>query len=1511
MAGLLARAAPAKPLAPATTVQQAVVVQRSYHNGRTWTPVEGTTGQGTGVVAIVGPGYTYGEKTGPAPGFRPYDYMRLFKTATGISYVQGHLLNDNLGGPAKSGTAHAAENLTAFPKVPTNIDHSNGIEEWVKAAAKGSWFRYAVTIGYSTDSGPRLRHRLGGDLTTATAAGIGATAATFTYASSLHAAWDELVDGPANTNAAPVLKPAGISGTLSLAIPSPMSATKPATRAQEFPAIPNGSWLHQEKFKGAHNAAWTGTLPPGGATNAPPNPARSFVLAERWRGNNDARAGTPAAGANPVYLAGHQHYVEGVTDSRAGPKSATRFGRGYLMGYQDFDDGIEHGKKHALATPPTSSAAEIAGHTELWAGVAKGKTQLLAAPPVGNRAEIAGHAEYWEGVKHARSNPKASPPAPEVARTAGHDDYWAGIEHAQKTAKGTPPVNNLAQKEAHDAYWDAAEKVVANLAAVAPTDQAGLAAHTEVLETMTFARANPRSGVIATPTLVRAAVWTSYWQGVDLARKSEPAVAYPGKDAVAAAGFADYREGTTQASKNLATLAGSPPAGGGSAEGFTDYKQGVEAAIGGQPADPARPAHARGRTDASEGLAEGEAAKGPSRADAGFTSGHLYGLGAAVARAGGAAPSGASTEDALGATGHADYRKGLEAARADRKSAKPATRGAALGFDEFLTGITKAQAGVPAGPAPTGSEATTAAWTEYWRGVDLARTGPSGPYAGTSSAESAGHEDFLTGVESARASLAALEGTPPVGGGTALGFADYRGGVEDRKAGGAADSKRSGQARGWQDCGDGMAEADLGTKPSRADGGYASGYLYAHGAATARAGNVAPTGGGSVEDALAGVGHADYRTGVDTARLDRNASKPTRTAAARGFDEFVSGLSQAQAGVRTGPPPTGSDARTAGWTEYWRGVDAGRTSPWGTPYAGTSSAEAAGHDDYLAGATLARTDLPTLTGTAPTGGGRGEAFVDYRDGVVLAVNGGAADATRSAHARGWADATEGVAAGQTGSASARTEGGFTSGKLYGQGAAAARGGGAAPVTTATTEDQLTAAGHTSYGDGITAARADRSASPPPVPGARLGFDEFVAGIARARTGLRSAPPGADNVATTAGWTEYWQGMDHARAAAWDAPYAGASSAESAGYADYRTGSDAARANLAGLSGAGPAAGAEAIGFADYRAGVEAAKSGAVADGTRSGHSRGWQDCADGMAAGQSSPDAATDQTAGGFVSGYLHAQGAARAHAGRPDGAPTTHEETVRSTGHAGYTAGLDAARRDLAAPPGRLMDRAAFDAYANALAAAQTAPRRQAVGGAAGDAAVTDYWDGVDAARAQPHTAAVATASTAAAQGVADYRAGVAHAIGNAVGAPAPATTAGAEGAGDYWAGEAHAVGSANAPGGHAAADTAFNHFRAGRTHARASLAQLQGPAPAGRVAARGFGEYAAGVATRHAAQADQPVRVVFSEGWNDYATGEIDKRHGVGAPAQQHSGYVFGYNTAVLRVAKRPGGALERDDQ
>lgn len=146
-------------------VSALIHVQRALtHDLPTWDPVEGTTGQDTKVVAIVGPGVPMGTGPKAVSNFRPYEYTQLFAAVSkGKQYAQGHLLNENLGGPGNNSgmrSAHAAQNLTAFPQWPTNTDHKSVVEKVVKDnTAAGHWFRYTVQIGYSTDSMPRLLKR--------------------------------------------------------------------------------------------------------------------------------------------------------------------------------------------------------------------------------------------------------------------------------------------------------------------------------------------------------------------------------------------------------------------------------------------------------------------------------------------------------------------------------------------------------------------------------------------------------------------------------------------------------------------------------------------------------------------------------------------------------------------------------------------------------------------------------------------------------------------------------------------------------------------------------------------------------------------------------------------------------------------------------------------------------------------------------------------------------------------------------------------------------------------------------------------------------------------------------------------------------------------------------------------------------------------------------------------------------------------------------------------------------
>ncbi|MDN5778143.1 MAG: hypothetical protein L0H96_14675, partial [Humibacillus sp.] len=700
-------------------VSRAIGLQRTLTNDATWGPVEPTTGQGTSVRAVSGPGYTYGSgPKSPAPGFRPYLYTAMFSAATtGAYYCQGHLLNDNLGGPGDPAAAHAAQNLTAFPQRPTNTDHKSAIENPIKSAALGAWYLYEVTIGYSTDSAPRLRRRLGVNAAMAPAAGIAATDTTFTYASSLSAQWTELVQGLASTNAAPPVKPAGDAGTLSLSIPSPMTFT--TNEAGEYPNyVKTGSYQHMPKLKGNQAANRIGTLPGGGSATLA---GRAYVLPMRWEAVDFARAGNPAPppGKNATYQAGFQHYGDGVTGSRTGV-TVTRYGLGFTLGYADFEAGLVHGRAHAQASPPAPPpAATVDGHNEFWAGVVLGRTSLLAAPPVGNRAHIAGHHEFWAGVLHARSNPELPAPV-NLAEATGHNEYWAGVNLALTTLKATKPAGNLASEEGHQAYWEGAEAARADPAApVVPSTTAKVMGHTDFINGVTHARANPRVTAPAMGSLARSASWTEYWQGVDFARANPAATPCAGPSSAEKAGAADYREGADAASKDLGSFAGAPPVGGGAREGFEDLTSGAKGHQAGTPADAARTAHVRGWQDSAAGMAAGGAVAPapPVRTDGGFMSGFLHAHGGALAQGAQPAPAG-GLEQSVAGGGHAAYGTGLAAARADLASVAPVPLVQAQAHGEFVAGVVHARAsGRGAAPA-AGSLARTQAWTEYWQGVD-------------------------------------------------------------------------------------------------------------------------------------------------------------------------------------------------------------------------------------------------------------------------------------------------------------------------------------------------------------------------------------------------------------------------------------------------------------------------------------------------------------------------------------------------------------------------------------------------------------------------------------------------------------------------------------------------------------------------------------------------------------------------------------------------------------------------
>ncbi len=731
-------------------------------NGATWAPVD-ATGQGTSVDAIVGPKYTYGSGPRALTGFRPYDYTALFSAATEQAfYCQGHLLNDNLGGPGDPANANAAQNLTAFPQKPTNSDHNKAIEQSVKAAANTSWFRYQVSIGYATDNADRLRRRLGGQANLATSAGIATTDATFRYASSLAASWVELDQGPLATNAAPPVKPGGISGNLFLSIPSPMTFLAPGKRADEYAGYTKVTWGHLTSMKGVQSGARAGRLPPGGGN--PPSATRAHVMPQRWLGIDDARNGTGTVSTNPAFQGGQTHYNDGVTESRAGPRG-TRYGRGYTLGYDDFDNGIKAGRKDPLTTPPVAPPqATVDGHAEFWAGVILGRTQNEATPPVGNRAHIEGHAGFWKGVTYAHTNLETAPP-PDLSHVEGHGDYWKGVTFAADNAAATLPVGSLAKTEGHTHYWQGVTAARADLAGAPPLELGKLKGHTDFADGVAHGRAQPRETPPDAKPVARTGSWVEYWQGADLARAADAKTPYAGPSSAEAAGFADYREGVTLAHTDLASLTGAAPNGAAGA-GFADYKAGVEACLTGSPSDATRPASALAWQACAAGMLAGADSGGPPpvRTDGGFRAGFAHAGGMSLARAGQAAPIGGAAET-LAAAGHGNYLAGAAAARGDLASAAPTSPAAARGHADALEGVVHAR-GHARGVAPDpGSAARTQTAAEYWSGVDQGRAvAPSTPYAGTSAVEAAGYSDYHDGVRHAIAQVPATPGMTTSGG---------------------------------------------------------------------------------------------------------------------------------------------------------------------------------------------------------------------------------------------------------------------------------------------------------------------------------------------------------------------------------------------------------------------------------------------------------------------------------------------------------------------------------------------------------------------------------------------------------------------------------------------------------------------------------------------------------------------------------------------------------------------------
>jgi len=110
-----------------------------------WGGLDANAGEGTSMVAEpLGPDYPSGKGSNKS-GEDSKARAQFLTLITGTSYIQGHLLNDNIGGPAE------ARNLTAIPGKPGNSAHNTAVEEHIKARIdEGNFVYYSVNVTYST-----------------------------------------------------------------------------------------------------------------------------------------------------------------------------------------------------------------------------------------------------------------------------------------------------------------------------------------------------------------------------------------------------------------------------------------------------------------------------------------------------------------------------------------------------------------------------------------------------------------------------------------------------------------------------------------------------------------------------------------------------------------------------------------------------------------------------------------------------------------------------------------------------------------------------------------------------------------------------------------------------------------------------------------------------------------------------------------------------------------------------------------------------------------------------------------------------------------------------------------------------------------------------------------------------------------------------------------------------------------------------------------------------------------
>ncbi len=1465
--GRQAAAAPAAPPVQRTRGSQPTgatpgraPIQRLTTATPVWAPVD-ASGEGTEVTihplgAVPPPG---GSDAGQSNTVLSRRRMNLFTAASeSEQYVQGHLLNEQMGGPGDE-----PKNLTAFPKFITNADHKNLAETVINKGRKaGGWYKYHVKVTYSTDSLPRLLKRLGYDPESPTDqatfnthptygnVNIDATKdTTFRYASHLALDWDEL--DPLSPQPGTSTK----AHTASLNIPSPLSyvgggtrrsdSEKATKRDQAYPGKPlsHAMTTHATKFK--ESQTWTRN-PPHKTKGAGGRPYEEPVA---WKAVSDIQGGTVDAARKTAgtvkdndYKRATTHYDEGVKAAQD-KLPAKRYGLAFTTGKTDYDAGVADAKsgKAAHATNP----GQQAGHKDYVDGQAHARASLanlLGADPAEsgkktgfdeykagveaytqNEADDAKRPAYSQGWKDCEAGRKDASaqlaggtlPAALVPAKAESGYLWgfyyeAGVAVARADLASPAPSGTVPAGIAgvgHGAYLTGYKAARKDPKSAAPAERGGATGHADYLAGATAAETN-LSGPVPAESAAQAG-FTDYKDGVTLAETTRPGGTPPATPA-GLVGFTHFWEGVTHAQASLDNLVGATPAESGRKAGFEAYRAGVQAHKAGTANDPKKLAFAQGWLDCEAGrkelrqqLTAGTPLKDvkPTKTEGGYAWGFYYEAGVAVARAdlGSGAPSG-STPDTVAAVGHAAYLAGYQAARGDLKAAAPTEQGQATGHADYLAGVTAARADLSAAP-PTES-AARAAFAEYQEGVKLARTTGPGATVGNAAGQ-AGFDDFWAGAAHAQASLDSLAGAPPAESGKKEGFAEYKAGVTAHQAGSANDGKRVAYSAGWQECEAGRTELRRqvaastpldAVKPGKTESGYLWGFYYEVGVAMARADLSSKVEGTTTAHTVAAAGHAAYLAGYNAARSDSKSTAPAEQGGATGHADYQAGVAAARANL-DGTAPTESGV-AAGFAEYKAGVTLARTTaPTGTPPATVGGK--AGFEEFWAGAAHAQANLDNLAGAAPDGSGRQAGFAEYKAGVDAHQAGRANDGTRPAYATAWADCADGRA-------DLRLQ--------------------------------------------VASSVAIKDAKPAKSTGGYAWGFYYEAGVAVARADLGSTVSRTDTASTVAaaGHAAYVAGYNAARSDS--ASTTPTEQGGAAGHTEYLAGLAAARTDL---DGAPPAGSAAQTGFAEYKDGVTQARTAlptATPPATVGGKA-GFDDFWAGVTHAQTSLDnlEGAAPAGSGNQAGFALYRTGVTAHktGGGPDG---THPAANRGW-------------RDCADGRAELRRQVDAGTALNAVAAPSTN---------GGYLSGFYYEMGVATARGGSPAPGGSTAANIAAAGHAAYIAGYNAARAN-LGGVAPTAPGGAAGHAEY---------------------------RAGVDHARAAVVNLHGAVPTDSSAkAQGFQDYRAGVVARGqpVPAADDPTRPAYSLGWNDYNDGVQAAMARTINMHRRESGYTQGFTDAM----------------